>query len=190
MSAAFIAPVLLASVAGGNEAPPFGFIARMFLINTWAAEFNLDPAQSGRLAGIGIWPFAVSIIGFSLLSNISQTYAGFYFVQLEPWGERGDRVHGASGIAVCFSQHRKMTRRPHGQGVLRGVRLAQPQHRKRGRIGFGQHRFADEALGHRAVAGAAHERDRAGLRHPPEQYRTEAGPAVEVYANGRKRSRK
>src|SRR4051812_22738671 len=45
----------------------FGFVARMFLINTWAAEFNLDAAQSGRLAGIGIWPFAVSIIGFSLI---------------------------------------------------------------------------------------------------------------------------
>jgi MFS family permease len=44
----------------------FGFIARMFLINTWAVEFNLDPAQAGRLAGIGIWPFAVSIILFSL----------------------------------------------------------------------------------------------------------------------------
>ncbi|MBX3423763.1 MAG: MFS transporter [Pirellulaceae bacterium] len=45
----------------------FGFIARMFLINTWATEFNLDPAESGRLAGIGVWPFAVSIIGFSLV---------------------------------------------------------------------------------------------------------------------------
>ena len=45
----------------------FGFIARMFLISTWATEFNLDPAQSGRLAGIGIWPFAASIIGFSLI---------------------------------------------------------------------------------------------------------------------------
>lgn len=45
----------------------FGFIARMFLIGTWAKEFDLDPAQSGRLAGIGIWPFAVSIIGFSLI---------------------------------------------------------------------------------------------------------------------------
>lgn len=44
----------------------FGFIARMFLINTWAVEFGLDPAQAGRLAGIGIWPFAVSIILFSL----------------------------------------------------------------------------------------------------------------------------
>ncbi|MBI2809060.1 MAG: MFS transporter [Planctomycetes bacterium] len=45
----------------------FGFIARMFLIDTWAKEFDLDPARSGELAGIGIWPFAVSIIGFSLL---------------------------------------------------------------------------------------------------------------------------
>jgi MFS family permease len=45
----------------------FGFIARMFLINTWAREFDLDPAQAGRLQGIGLWPFAVSIIGFSLV---------------------------------------------------------------------------------------------------------------------------
>ncbi len=45
----------------------FGFIARNFLVNTWADEFNLDPAQAGRLLGIGIWPFAVSIIGFSLV---------------------------------------------------------------------------------------------------------------------------
>ncbi len=35
-----------------------------------------------------------SIVGFSLLSNISQTYAGFYFVQLEPWHERGERTAG------------------------------------------------------------------------------------------------
>src|SRR6266498_3977427 len=44
----------------------FGFITRMFLLGTWATEFGLDPAQTGRLAGIGIWPFAVSIIAFSL----------------------------------------------------------------------------------------------------------------------------
>jgi MFS family permease len=48
-------------------ATAFGFIARMFLIGTWAVEFGLDPAQAGRLAGIGIWPFAVSIILFSLV---------------------------------------------------------------------------------------------------------------------------
>src|SRR3990170_2106833 len=45
----------------------FGFITRMLLLGTWATEFGLDPAQVGRLAGIGIWPFAVSIIAFSLI---------------------------------------------------------------------------------------------------------------------------
>lgn len=44
----------------------FAFISRIFLIGVWAEEFGLDPAQAGRLAGIGIWPFAVSIIAFSL----------------------------------------------------------------------------------------------------------------------------
>jgi MFS family permease len=44
----------------------FGFISRMFLLNEWGDQFGLDAAQIGRLAGIGIWPFAVSIIGFSL----------------------------------------------------------------------------------------------------------------------------
>jgi MFS family permease len=44
----------------------FGFISRMFLIGTWAEQFGLDQAQAGRLAGIGIWPFALSIIAFSL----------------------------------------------------------------------------------------------------------------------------
>src|SRR5262245_1054975 len=33
-----------------------------------------------------------TIVGFSLLSNISQSYAGFYFVQLDPWAERGKRT--------------------------------------------------------------------------------------------------
>ncbi|MFI5315037.1 MAG: efflux RND transporter permease subunit [Myxococcota bacterium] len=33
-----------------------------------------------------------TIVGFSLLANISATYNGFYFVQLDPWGERGART--------------------------------------------------------------------------------------------------
>ncbi|MCH2581951.1 MAG: MFS transporter, partial [Planctomycetes bacterium] len=44
----------------------FGVLGRMFLIGEWATEFGLDGPQAGRLAGVGIWPFAVSIIGFSL----------------------------------------------------------------------------------------------------------------------------
>lgn len=44
----------------------FAFIGRTFLIATWQKDFGLDSAEAGRLLGIGIWPFAVSIIGFSL----------------------------------------------------------------------------------------------------------------------------
>lgn len=45
----------------------FVFIGRVFLANTWATEFGLDGVQAGKLIGIGIWPFAVSIILFSLV---------------------------------------------------------------------------------------------------------------------------
>jgi MFS family permease len=45
----------------------FGFVTRVFLVDTWSVAFNLDPAQAGRLLGIGIWPFFVAIIFFSLL---------------------------------------------------------------------------------------------------------------------------
>jgi MFS family permease len=45
----------------------FGFITRVFLIDIWSTEFNLDAPKAGRLLGIGLWPFAVSIIGFSLV---------------------------------------------------------------------------------------------------------------------------
>lgn len=45
----------------------FAFVGRLFLIDVWGEQFDLDPAQKGRLGGIGIWPFAVSIILFSLV---------------------------------------------------------------------------------------------------------------------------
>ena len=57
----------------------FSFISRMFLIGTWSVEFDLDPAQAGRLAGIGIWPFAVSIIGFSLVIDRIGYKVAMYF---------------------------------------------------------------------------------------------------------------
>jgi MFS family permease len=57
----------------------FGFVGRLFLIGEWSTEFNLDPAEAGRLAGIGIWPFAVSIIGFSLfIDKIGYRTAMFF----------------------------------------------------------------------------------------------------------------
>ncbi len=49
----------------------FGFITRMFLLDdpdiTGPKLLNLDDAEVGIFKGIQIWPFAVSIIGFSLI---------------------------------------------------------------------------------------------------------------------------
>ena len=44
----------------------FAFISRLFLLDEWGKEFTLTPVQVGELAGMGIWPFAISIIAFSL----------------------------------------------------------------------------------------------------------------------------
>jgi MFS family permease len=44
------------------------FITRAILVNTvWPAEFGLDAVRSQELFGAGIWPFAISIILFSLV---------------------------------------------------------------------------------------------------------------------------
>jgi MFS family permease len=48
-------------------ATAFGFIIRSTLIDTWGAQFGLNAVEKGQINGVGIWPFAVSIILFSLV---------------------------------------------------------------------------------------------------------------------------
>ncbi|HLT50412.1 MAG TPA: MFS transporter [Arenibacter sp.] len=69
----------------------FGFITRVFLVDTWSEAFDLNPAQAGRLMGIGIWPFFVAIIFFSLLiDKIGYKVAMiFAFVGHMTWGIMG-----------------------------------------------------------------------------------------------------
>lgn len=43
------------------------FITRALLLGRFATDFNLDPVETGRLFGAGLWPFAISIILFSLV---------------------------------------------------------------------------------------------------------------------------
>lgn len=45
----------------------FGFISRAFLITEWGRLFNLSETQIGALQGVGLYPFAISIILFSLV---------------------------------------------------------------------------------------------------------------------------
>lgn len=48
-------------------ATSFGFIIRALIIGDWATEFNLTETQKGELLGVGLWPFAISIVLFSLV---------------------------------------------------------------------------------------------------------------------------
>ncbi|MBW3624502.1 MAG: MFS transporter [Armatimonadetes bacterium] len=47
-------------------ATSFGFIVRAFLIDTWGETFGLTATEKGLILGVGLWPFAISIILFSL----------------------------------------------------------------------------------------------------------------------------
>lgn len=45
----------------------FCFILRALTLPQWGAEFNLSKTQIGEIAGVGLWPFAISIVLFSLI---------------------------------------------------------------------------------------------------------------------------
>jgi fucose permease len=48
-------------------ATSFGFMLRAMLITEWSVEFSLSKTQMGQIMGVGLWPFAVSIVLFSLI---------------------------------------------------------------------------------------------------------------------------
>ncbi len=48
-------------------ATSFGFIIRTQVIGDWGIAFNLSETQKGEIFGVGLWPFALSIILFSLV---------------------------------------------------------------------------------------------------------------------------
>ncbi|RYY33647.1 MAG: MFS transporter [Sphingobacteriaceae bacterium] len=45
----------------------FGFILRALTLPQWQADFGLTNTQTGEIAGVGLWPFAISIVLFSLI---------------------------------------------------------------------------------------------------------------------------
>ena len=48
-------------------ATSFCFILRAFSIDAWGMEFGLSETQKGILSGVGLWPFAISIVLLSLI---------------------------------------------------------------------------------------------------------------------------
>jgi len=48
-------------------ATSFAFVTRFAVLGDWGREFNLTGTQMGEIGGAGVWPFALSIILFSLV---------------------------------------------------------------------------------------------------------------------------
>lgn len=48
-------------------ATAFGFVVRSMIINDLGRTFDLSPTQQGEIFGAGLWPFAISIVLFSLI---------------------------------------------------------------------------------------------------------------------------
>ena len=91
----------------------FAFITRAFLVNTpdlWPAAFGLDAVQGQELFGAGIWPFAISIIAFSLIIDKVgyKTAMIFSFVCYAVYAGMAFMAHGivsgAEGEALTAAQ--------------------------------------------------------------------------------------
>ena len=48
-------------------ATSFIFMFRAMFITKWGVEFGLSETQKGEILGVGLWPFAISIVLFSLI---------------------------------------------------------------------------------------------------------------------------
>jgi len=67
MSASAEAKKTFAVCFAALVATSFCFILRAFSIDAWGVEFALSETQKGELAGVGLWPFAISIVLLSLI---------------------------------------------------------------------------------------------------------------------------
>src|SRR5262245_11840540 len=65
-------------------ATAFGFAVRGAILNEWRTQFNLSGEQIGYLLGAGLFPFAISIILFSLVQ---------------------DRLGNGKSMAIAFTLH-------------------------------------------------------------------------------------
>lgn len=60
-------------------ATSFCFVLRALVVDSWGVEFGLSETQKGELLGVGLWPFAISIILLSLIIDRIGFRLGFWF---------------------------------------------------------------------------------------------------------------
>ena len=58
---------LFATCFAAITATSFCFILRALVIDNWGIDFALSETQKGELLGVGLWPFAISIVLISLI---------------------------------------------------------------------------------------------------------------------------
>ncbi len=75
-------------------ATSFGFIVRAFSIGAWGNEFGLTATQQGEIFGVGLWPFAISIVLFSLIIDKIGYKNAMWFALIS---------HIASGVITIFA---------------------------------------------------------------------------------------
>jgi len=75
-------------------ATSFGFVLRAFVLNDWGAEFQLTQTQLGEISGVGLLPFAISIVLFSLIVDRVGYKTSMVFAFL---------FHVASAVVTIFA---------------------------------------------------------------------------------------
>ncbi|SKB33917.1 Major Facilitator Superfamily protein [Parapedobacter luteus] len=75
-------------------ATSFGFVLRAFVLNDWGKEFQLTQTQLGEISGVGLWPFAISIVLFSLIVDRLGYKTSMVFAFL---------FHVASAVVTIFA---------------------------------------------------------------------------------------
>ena len=76
-----------------------GFIVRVMILNEWGIEFNLSESEKGQIIGVGFWPFAVSIVLFSLVIDKIGYKSAMIFAFV---------CHTLSAIVTIFAKNYEM----------------------------------------------------------------------------------
>ncbi len=73
---------LFATSFAAITATSFCFILRAIVVDDWGVQFALSETQKGELLGVGLWPFAITIVLLSLVIDRIGFKATFWFAAI------------------------------------------------------------------------------------------------------------
>src|SRR5690625_617295 len=81
-------------------ASAFGFVFRSFLMPEWGVQFDLSKTEQGEIFGVSFWPFALSIVLFSLVVDRIGYKKAMIFAFVDRKSTRLNSSHVAISYAV------------------------------------------------------------------------------------------